>query len=203
MSRQPTWDTALRLQAEMFEEAAKVGGLDVQLAYYRGFDECRASRWVSERAALARPDDRPSTAAAATPRSARILAHARKETGKRKVNVLVFVGDAMEEKIDDLAATAGELGLLGLRVFIFQEGRDPTVERGLPRDRAALRRRLCAFRRQCRRTACRAAARRGGLCRRRPEGARQRAAPAPSCSSSRCGRPMAYLVAGRHRCSPS
>ena len=35
----------------------------------------------------------------------------------------------MEEKIDDLAAKAGELGLLGVRVFIFQEGRDPTVER--------------------------------------------------------------------------
>ena len=29
MSRQPTWDTALKLQAEMFEEAGKVGGLDI------------------------------------------------------------------------------------------------------------------------------------------------------------------------------
>src|SRR5690349_6571875 len=47
MSRQPTWDTACRLQAEMFQEAERVGGLDVQLAYYRGFHECRASRWVS------------------------------------------------------------------------------------------------------------------------------------------------------------
>lgn len=128
MSRQPTWDTALKLQAEMFEEAAKVGGLDVQLAYYRGFRECRASRWVGQPQALR---DLMTTidCRGGHTQIGRILAHARKETGKKKVNVLVFVGDAMEEKIDDLAVTAGELGMLGLRVFIFQEGRDPAVER--------------------------------------------------------------------------
>jgi hypothetical protein len=128
MSRQPTWDTALRLQAEMFEEAAKVGGLEVQLAYYRGFNECRASRWVGKPQALR---DLMTTidCRGGHTQIGRILAHARKETGKKKVNVLVFVGDAMEEKIDDLAATAGELGLLGVRVFIFQEGHDGSVER--------------------------------------------------------------------------
>src|SRR5688572_12834373 len=47
MSRQPTWDTACRLQAEMFDEAGKVGGLEVQLVYFRGYGECRASRWVT------------------------------------------------------------------------------------------------------------------------------------------------------------
>jgi hypothetical protein len=60
----------------------------------------------------------------------KVLAHARQETAKKKVNVLVFVGDALEENIDRLAAIAGELGLLGVRVFIFQEGRSPEVERG-------------------------------------------------------------------------
>jgi hypothetical protein len=128
MSRQPTWDTALKLQAEMFEEAAKVGGLDIQLAYYRGFNECRASRWVGQPQALR---DLMTTidCRGGHTQIGRILAHARKETGKHKVNVLVFVGDAMEEKVDDLAAAAGELGLLGLRVFIFQEGHNPSVER--------------------------------------------------------------------------
>ncbi len=128
MSRQPTWDTALKLQSEMFEEAAKVGGLDIQLAYYRGFHECRASRWVGDARALR---DLMTTidCRGGHTQIGRILAHARKETGKKKVNVLVFVGDAMEEKIDDLAAAAGELGLLGLKVFIFQEGRDASVER--------------------------------------------------------------------------
>ena len=40
----------------------------------------------------------------------------------------MFVGDAIEENVDALAAKAGELGLLGCRMFIFQEGRDPVVE---------------------------------------------------------------------------
>ena len=39
-SRQPTWDTACMLQAEMFRETATIGGLDVQLVYYRGESEC-------------------------------------------------------------------------------------------------------------------------------------------------------------------
>src|ERR1700737_98192 len=53
MSRQPTWDQACRLQADMFREAAAIGGLDVQLVFYRGLSECRASRWVSQAERLA------------------------------------------------------------------------------------------------------------------------------------------------------
>jgi hypothetical protein len=30
-SREPTWDMAAQLQASMFEQAAMIGGLDVQL----------------------------------------------------------------------------------------------------------------------------------------------------------------------------
>ncbi len=47
MSRQPTWDSACALQADMFREAASVGGLDIQLVYFRGLNECRASGWVA------------------------------------------------------------------------------------------------------------------------------------------------------------
>jgi hypothetical protein len=35
----------------------------------------------------------------------------------------------MEEKIDHLCAKAGELGLLGVPAFMFQEGGDPAAER--------------------------------------------------------------------------
>lgn len=129
MSRQPTWDTACRLQAEMFTEAGKVGGLDVQLVYFRGFSECRASRWVGDTAGLRDLMTRIDCRGGNT-QIGKVLAHARRETAKKKVSVLVFVGDALEENIDKLAAIAGELGLLGIRVFIFQEGRDPQVERG-------------------------------------------------------------------------
>src|SRR3954452_22943074 len=54
MSRQPTWDLACGLQADMFREAASIGSLDIRLVYYRGFNECRASGWISESGKLAR-----------------------------------------------------------------------------------------------------------------------------------------------------
>ena len=54
MSRAPTWDMALKLQGEMFAAVKEVGGLDVQLMYFRGLGECRASKWVSDPDALAR-----------------------------------------------------------------------------------------------------------------------------------------------------
>jgi hypothetical protein len=47
---------------------------------------------------------------------------------ERPVKGLVFVGDAMEEEIDGLCARAGELALLGVPAFIFQEGRNPIAE---------------------------------------------------------------------------
>ena len=51
-SREPTWDTAIHIQSEMFSETDALGGLDVQLAWYRGFGEFRASPWVSDSKAL-------------------------------------------------------------------------------------------------------------------------------------------------------
>ena len=54
MSRQPTWDMACALQADMFREAAALGSLDIRLVYYRGFNECRATGWISDSAQLAK-----------------------------------------------------------------------------------------------------------------------------------------------------
>src|SRR3954463_13101471 len=54
LSRQPTWDMACALQADMFREAAAIGTLDIRLVYYRGFNECRATGWISDSAELAR-----------------------------------------------------------------------------------------------------------------------------------------------------
>jgi hypothetical protein len=128
MSRQPTWDTACRLQADMFLEAQAIGGLDVQLVYFRGVSECRASRWVSEPKSLAALMEKIDCRGGHT-QLGRVLVHAREETGKAKVQALVYVGDAMEEGIDDLCATAGELGLRGVPAFMFQEGHDAVAER--------------------------------------------------------------------------
>jgi hypothetical protein len=127
MSRQPTWDTACMLQADMFREAASVGGLDIQLVYFRGLNECRASGWVPSGEKLATLMGRISCVGGHT-QIGKVLEHARQEHARQRVQALVFVGDAMEEPIDDLCATAGELGLLGVPVFMFQEGHDPIAE---------------------------------------------------------------------------
>jgi hypothetical protein len=127
MSRQPTWDQACKLQADMFREAAAVGGLDIQLVYYRGLAECRASPWIAEPERLGALMSRIDCRGGHT-QIGKVLAHARRENDNRKVAVLVFVGDAMEEALDELCAGAGELGLHTVKAFMFQEGYDPVCE---------------------------------------------------------------------------
>lgn len=128
MSRQPTWDLACRLQAEMFTSAANTAeGLAVQLVFFRGFAECRSSRWVGDARALTDLMTQIRCRGGHT-QIGRVLDHVRSECGQGPVRALVFVGDAMEETLDDLCRKAGELGLLGVKAFMFQEGRDPAAE---------------------------------------------------------------------------
>jgi len=127
MSRRPTWDSACALQADMFREAASVGGLDIQLVYFRGLTECRASGWVAGSDKLAALMSRIDCRGGHT-QIGKVLSHARQEHARQRVQALVFVGDAMEEPIDALCAAGGELGLLGVPVFMFQEGHDAVAE---------------------------------------------------------------------------
>ncbi|MFN4089139.1 MAG: VWA domain-containing protein [Alphaproteobacteria bacterium] len=125
-SRGPTWDRACQIQAEMFLATAALGGLDVQLVFYRGFGECKASPWVSDASALARKMTAVACLGGQT-QIGRVLGHAARECRRQRVNALVFVGDAFEEAIDDVCAQAGELGLLGMPAFMFHEGFDPVA----------------------------------------------------------------------------
>src|ERR1700728_3711871 len=127
MSRQPTWDSACRLQADMFREAAATGGLDIQLVYFRGLAECRASPWVAEAARLGALMERIDCRGGHT-QIGKVLAHARHENDSRKVAVLVFIGDAMEEPLDDVCVAAGGLGLRNVKAFMFQEGSEAICE---------------------------------------------------------------------------
>ena len=135
-SREPTWDRAARVTGEMFLEAGRLGGLEVQLVFYRGFDECKASRWVAEPRTLVDLMTRVTCRAGQT-QIRRVLRHALKETAKERVHALVFIGDCCEEDIDGLGRLAGELGLRGVRAFMFQEGADPVATRAF-RDIARL-----------------------------------------------------------------
>ncbi len=121
MSRQPSWDLAQQLQAQMFTTASACGGLDIQLVYFRGFGECRASPFVRDGAGLAKLMGKISVRGGQT-QIGKVLRHIRAEQAEAPVGAFVFIGDAMEEKADDLARVAGELGLRGIKGFFFQEG---------------------------------------------------------------------------------
>ncbi len=127
-SREPTWDMACDIQGRMFEETAALGGLDVQLAYYRGFGEFKASPWVGSSKDLVGRMTRVFCLGGRT-QIGKVLRHAIAETKRQRVHALVFVGDCMEEDVDRLGHWAGELGLLGVPVFVFHEGREPVAER--------------------------------------------------------------------------
>ena len=127
-SRQPTWDLACALQAEMFAAAAGLGGLKVQLVYYRGAHECRSSPYVSDAAALSRLMGQITCQGGRTQIS-RVLRHLEAEAERSSLKAAVFVGDAMEEEAEALLTAAGRLGVLGVRLFVFQEGDDPQVKR--------------------------------------------------------------------------
>ena len=110
-SRQLTWDTAYALQNTMFDAVAGLGGLFAQLVYSRGYDECEASKWLFRAAELHRVMRAMSCVGGET-QIKRVLCHAIRETGKNRGGAVVFVGDAMEEKVDRLGRLAVELGPL-------------------------------------------------------------------------------------------
>ena len=144
MSRQPTWDQACMLQADMFRETASIGGLDAQLVYYRGLAECRATSWIAEPKRLGELMSHIDCRGGHT-QIAKILGHARRENDKARIGALVFVGDAMEEALDDLCAGAGELGVRNVPAFLFQEGYDPVCEQAFRKIARLTRGAYCRF----------------------------------------------------------
>jgi len=132
-SRQPTWDRACHVQAEMF--SATAGQLAVSLAFYRGHGEFMATPFHSDAAALARQMAGVACRGGHT-QILRVLRHAEAEAARERLHALVFVGDAVEEEPDPLLRAAARLGARGVPAFVFQEGDDPgatEVLRGIAR----------------------------------------------------------------------
>lgn len=134
-SREPTWDMATNLHAELFSATAGTG-VAVQLAYYRGFNEFHASPWSTS------PPDLLAQMTSVRCRGGltqigRVLQHALVESRKQRVKAVVFVGDACEEEHDAVAGRAGQLAVFNLPCFVFQEGADPAASRVF-RDIAAI-----------------------------------------------------------------
>jgi hypothetical protein len=122
-SREPTWDHACHIQAEMFAETAALGGLKIQLCHYRGFKEFEASGWLTDTASLQRQMAAVRCLGGHT-QIGRVLKHATAMAKQQRIDALVFVGDCMEEDIDDICQLAGVLGMHGVPAFMFHEGGD-------------------------------------------------------------------------------
>ncbi len=123
-SRQPTWDQAAHVQARMFEETARLGGLQVQLVYFRGYGEFHVSPWCDDpRALLARMTE--VQCRSGLTQIERVLRHALAAHREARVGALVYVGDCMEEDPERLLDLAGRMGLEGVPAFLFHEGHDP------------------------------------------------------------------------------
>jgi len=123
-SRGPSWDIACQIQGEMFGQTGALGGLHIQLAYYHGYNDFHTSVWHQRSSELLNTMSDVRCLGGMT-QIEKVLKHAIEETKIKKINAVVFIGDAMEENIDNLCNYAGELGLLGVPVFIFQENADP------------------------------------------------------------------------------
>ncbi len=125
-SRENTWDQASQLQAEMFIAAQTQGGLQIQLVYFRGFAEFYKTPWCRDSSSLL-PLMTGIQCRAGTTQLERVMRHALGENRAQRIHCLVYVGDAMEESSDVLCQLAGQLGILNVPVFVFQEGDDPVA----------------------------------------------------------------------------
>jgi hypothetical protein len=143
-SREPTWDVASTQQGEMFVAASEIGGIEVRLAFYRGFDEFKVSRWTSDGRELARLMGAVRCLAGRT-QIARLLRYAAEQRRESRLDAVVFVGDCCEEDVDAVGHEAGQLGLLGLPVFVFQEGDDRVASRLFPQIAKLTRGAYCKF----------------------------------------------------------
>ena len=125
-SREHCWDMASQNHAAMFVEAYKVSTLNVQLCYYRGMGDFTALPWTRSADDIKHALLSVRCLAGQT-QIAKVLTHALCETRTSRVNALVFVGDCVEENPDTLGALAGQLGILNLPLFVFQEGKNSNV----------------------------------------------------------------------------
>lgn len=127
-SREPTWDLAMSLHAELFQAVADEGAsstqVAVQLVYYRGYNEFHALPWSTSPASLLQHMTGVACRGGMS-QIGRVLGHTLAESKRAPVKAAVFVGDACEEPPGEVNAAAGRLALFKVPLFVFQEGHDP------------------------------------------------------------------------------
>jgi hypothetical protein len=126
-SRKPTWDLACELQGEMFKAASVVGGLAVQLVYFRGADTFHASPFVSKASALTKIMAEVFCVSGHT-QIEKVLRHVQREASKQPIAALVYVGDTSEEPPASLCHAAAALVPFGTKAFVFHENPDENAD---------------------------------------------------------------------------
>jgi hypothetical protein len=126
-SRQPTWERACHIQAQMFKAAEQVGSLAIQLIYYRGFNEFYTSTWKSDSQSLLQEMVTVNCQVGET-QIHTSLEFLLRETSLQHVTAAVFIGDACEEPYSGIYNVAGRLGVKKTPVFMFQENNIPGVD---------------------------------------------------------------------------
>jgi hypothetical protein len=105
----------------MFAEAGKVGGLQIQLIFFRG-TECQASNWTTNTQVLA-AKMRKISCVGGTTQWGRVLGRVRREHEQKPVSAVIVIGDCCEEQSSALYDAAAGLPQL----LVFQEGDDPAA----------------------------------------------------------------------------
>lgn len=118
-SRQPSWDRACQLQGEMFAAAGKLGGLQLQLCYYRGFNEFFTSPWLNNSQALQRFMNTVQCQGGYT-QLEKVLDHSIKQQDRNTLKAVIIIADAVEENVDTLCNKAGKMGLLNIPLFMWK-----------------------------------------------------------------------------------
>jgi len=127
-SRQASWDRACQLQSEMFSATDTMGGIQLQLCYYRGFNEFNFSPWLQDSNALRHFMHGVQCQGGHT-QLEQVLNHSLREHADKAIQALIIITDAVEEDVDRLCNKAGQMGIMKIPIFIFQEGFDPTAQR--------------------------------------------------------------------------
>ena len=127
-SREPCWDMACQIQADMFSQTTIIGKLQIQLCYYHGYNEFYATDW-SNNAVQLQQEMTSVVCKAGQTQIKRVMDHTAAQAKYHKINAMVFIGDCMEELIDGLLESAGQLALRGIPAFIFHEGYDSIAEK--------------------------------------------------------------------------
>ena len=128
-SREPTWDQAARIQSAMFADTRALGGLEVQLCFYRGFQEFESSDWIGDSRLLLRAHEPGLLRGRADPDRAGAGARACRRPGAGGSMPWSSSATAWKRTGSGWRIWPDGSGCCSVPAFVFQEGRDPTAER--------------------------------------------------------------------------